>query len=122
MKRAMFCGVLFLSIAGISSLTAHAADKSDYPILIHVSSSQTRWFQGFLYQDLKVLIDSKHFLLTSLGPNSRVLPVGDYQARLCRNDTKQSPMHFRQYELLLSDGKTVFYYDADSVHDAESMH
>jgi hypothetical protein len=69
---------LFVPLAGATS------DSADYPITVHVSSSQL--YAGSL--QLNVVIEGKKYCLS--GGYGAVLSPGDYKAKLVKDEHKTS--------------------------------
>jgi hypothetical protein len=68
-----------------------------------------------LGQRLDVTIDGRHLVLEGnqivgktkiIGGEVWVLPVGDYKARIKKEDTAPNGVYWRQYEILLKNGST----------------
>jgi hypothetical protein len=117
MKRSILFAVFSLAfVITPSTYVAHAADAKDFPIKVHVSSSEVRPC-GFMYspsyaQCLAALIDGKKYELGRINKlNRENFPIhtGDYQARLVKDEAKEAGEFYREYEILFSDGKTVNY-------------
>ena len=87
----------------LASLTpaAPVPNPSDYPVTIHVSSSQ--FVSGF--QQLEGIIDGKPYELSGPFVNG-LLALGDYKARLIKDEHKTTYESNQEYELLFSDSKT----------------
>jgi hypothetical protein len=107
MKRALLSSLLFLLTASLLPLAASAADKPEYNIKIHVSSSELVLRRGLEFQYLTVLIDGKHYRLINSRSASGLLRLGDYQARLVRETAPAVSEYDREYELLFADGKSA---------------
>ncbi len=62
----------------------------------------------FWEHHLNATIDGKKYELTSIHPlkNVFVLRVGDYKAKVLKEDTSKSYEYQRSYELLYPDGQT----------------
>ena len=100
MKRAALVVLLLLGTL------APAAQKPDeYPITVHVTAS---YYRGGVYGhqlELDVVIDGRKY---SLGgtTNNGLLALGDYKAKLVRDDHKTTYESYQEYELLFPDKKT----------------
>jgi hypothetical protein len=79
---------------------------SDYTIAIHVYSSEALLGSGM--QQLSVIIAEKHYELEA-NTNTKVLPVGDYMARISYDKIDPNQEYVRVYELLFADGTTRRY-------------
>jgi hypothetical protein len=86
---------------------------------IHVSKSTLEIVPvnklNSLEQRLDVFIDGRHLTLEGDGVVGKkkiigvavwVLPIGDYKARVKKEDTAPNGVYWRQYEILLKDGST----------------
>jgi hypothetical protein len=96
-----------LAILLLLSTFATAADPkpADYAITVHVSATRIA-FAGRGVQDLDVIIDGKKFeLISDLGVG-QLLALGDYKAKLVRDDHRTTYDSDRVYEFLFPDGKT----------------
>ena len=100
MKRAALVVLLLL---GTLALAARTPDE--YPITIHVTSS---YYQGGIFGHqlgLDVVIDGRKYSLAGTT-NNGLLALGDYKAKLVRDDHKTTYESFQEYELLFPDKKT----------------
>ena len=79
---------------------------SDYTIAVHVYSSEA--IPGSGIQQLNVTIDEKHYELQAYAV-AKVLPVGDYKARISQDKIDPNQEYVRVYELLFADGTTRRY-------------
>jgi hypothetical protein len=94
---------LVLFVSPFIPLAGAAPGAADYPITVHVSSSQ--WAANYL--ELNVTIDGKKYLLS--GPYYGVLSPGDYKAKLLTDTHKTSYEASQTYEFLFPDNKTRKY-------------
>jgi len=106
--KSLLCAVL-LSCASVASLAQNGPAK-EYPIKVHVSSSELHGFAMQEQQVLRVVIDGKKYQLIAVGSRPWALPVGDYQARITVDKPVQGGQYERRYELMFPDGKTAQYY------------
>ncbi len=60
-------------------------------------------------QQLAVLIDGKKYELLASGIQMDLLRVGDYNAKIVKDETARSYEYARTYEFLFADGKTRQY-------------
>jgi hypothetical protein len=90
-------------ILPFTPLAAATPGPADYPITVHVSSSE--WNANWL--QLSVTIDGKKYLLS--GPYYGVLSPGDYKAKLVTDTHKTSYETYQTYEFLFPDNKTRKY-------------
>jgi hypothetical protein len=90
---------------------ALAKDKSDadYPITLHVTSSRfDRGPEGSCcyVQHLFVALDGKKYELSDEKVRKDLLHIGDYKAKIAK-DEQDHPFEFkREYEILLPSGET----------------
>jgi len=109
--------ILIALVAATFSMTActssaHAADSKDFPIKVHVSSSELKFTGGLIYQINSVLIDGKKYELEHHNKLTGIvfpLHPGDYQARIVKNEEGDEGQFEREYEILFADGKTLKY-------------
>lgn len=100
-----------ITLAVLLALSAFAWAKenpnlADYTINVHVSASRTA--SGGVHnawQRLNVLIDGKKYELESGFPNE-LLALGDYKARLIKDEHPTTYDSFQVYEFLFPDQKT----------------
>ena len=98
---------LTLATLLLLSTLAHAADPkpADDTVTIHVSA--TRIATGaHIAQDLDVIIDGKKYELLSQLAIGRLLVLGDYKAKLVKDEHKSTYDEFQTYEFQFPDGKT----------------
>jgi len=81
---------------------AAAPNPNNYPITIHVTSSQI----VDQYQDLDVVIDGKQYELSAPQVRHGLLALGDYKARLTKDAHKAAYESEQIYEILSPDNKT----------------
>lgn len=88
-----------------------ASVASDYNLIVHVSSTRmVRHGDSPYYQNLTVTVDGKKYELESLHPPNSLLILGDYKARLVKDQHWAGPYDsYRVYEFLFSDNKTRQY-------------
>jgi hypothetical protein len=60
-------------------------------------------------QHLNVLIDGKRYELSDTMPRTDLLRVGDYKAKIFKDETERPYEYQRTYEFLMSDGGTRRY-------------
>ena len=97
--------VIFLLLC---SASCWAAPASDYNLNLHVSATRMVREPGSLvhYQSLMVTIEGKKYELESLDRPNALLMLGDYKARLVKDQHWAGPYDsYRVYELLLPDNK-----------------
>jgi hypothetical protein len=102
---------LTVAVLLLLSASAFATDpkSADYTVTIHVTSSRIA-LQGneFPFQELNVTIDGKKFELRCRNVNS-LLPLGDYKAKLLRDEHSTAHDSSETYEFLFADKKTRKY-------------
>lgn len=91
--------ILFL----MSSLAwAGSTDPTDYTVNVHVSKS---YYGSHGEQRLKVLIDGHKCELSATG-DTMLLALGDYKARLVKDEHRGTYAVHKVYEFLFPDKKT----------------
>ena len=83
-----------------------------YTITVHVlgshltddCSSTCVWAQH-----LSVTIDGKKYELEDASPRTDLLHIGDYKAKIVKEDTSKTYAYLRTYEFLFADGQTRKY-------------
>ena len=106
--KSLLC-IVFLLCASVASFAQNGPAK-EYPIKVHVSSSEQQGDGMHQQQVLRVVIDGKKYQLIAIGSRPWALPVGDYQARVTQDNPIQGGQYERRYEFIFSDGKTAQYY------------
>ncbi len=110
MKRSILFAIFAAAFAiTASTYAAHAADPKDFPIKVHVSSSEQQGSGMQQHQVLRVVIDGKKYQLIALNSMPWALPVGEYQARITKDEPIKGGQYERRYELLFPDGTTAQY-------------
>jgi hypothetical protein len=101
MKKLAFVILLF-------SAVAWAADPNpaEYTINVHVSASRMVW-EGSpaLSQELDVIVEGKRYVLFSSNVNA-LLALGDYKAKIVKDEHRTAYDSFQVYEFLFPDKKT----------------
>ncbi len=100
--------IAFLLSASVGSIAQNGPAKQ-YPIKVHVISSELRGSSNPDLQVLRVVIEGKKYQLIGLGSKPWALKVGDYHARIVRDRPIQAGQYERRYELIFPDGKTAQY-------------
>lgn len=77
-------------------------NPAEYTVSVHVSSSTIAASR----QDLSVVIEGKNYNLESELTPSTLLALGDYKAKLVRDEHKTSYDSLQIYEFLFPDKKT----------------
>jgi hypothetical protein len=101
---------LSMFVLAIASATCFggSSTSSEYPIKVHVTSSIFQMGGERLCEYLQVQIDGKKYSLANCAVRSP-LHVGDYQAKILKDETKGAARFEQRYELQFSDGKTTKY-------------
>jgi hypothetical protein len=86
-------------------VTRATAGPNDYPVTIHVSSCHL-WLNTNL-MEVDAVINGKKYVL--LSPYYGVLTLGDYRAKLVRDEHKATYDSKQTYEFLFPDNKTRRY-------------
>lgn len=82
-------------------------NPAEYTIDIHVSRSRLVVEDGRYYkQKLSVVIDRRKCELAEYGATNWLLAIGDYRAKLIKDEHRGTYDSYRIYELLLPDNKT----------------
>jgi hypothetical protein len=81
------------------------AAPDEYTVNVHVTSSYFVVSDGSTRQWLNVVIDGKKLQLFDAS-NGYLLALGDYKAKLIKNDQKTPYESYRMYELQFPDKKT----------------
>ena len=105
--KSLLC-IIFLLCASIMGF-AQNGPKKEYPIKVHVSSSEQQEINMARQQILRVVIDGKKYQLISVNWMPWALQVGDYRARIVKDKPIGVGQYDRRYELIFSDGKTAQY-------------
>ncbi len=105
MKRTASIALLFFS-----ALAWAASAGADYTIDVHVTATRMVRDPGTIgrFQYLNVIINGKKFELESEGMPNALLSLGDYKARIVRDDHWRGAAYdsYRVYEFQLPDKKT----------------
>jgi len=106
MKKIALCIVLLLS-----TFSWAAPSPDEYSINVHVSSSHWVMSPAILvgpepFLRLNVIIDGKKYDLESVNYPNTLLVLGDYKAKLVKNEHRGGYDSFQVYEFLFSDHKT----------------
>jgi hypothetical protein len=106
-KNITLFALLFLSSALLWAGTG--TNPADYTVNVHVGASRMVHYEekSVAYsQVLNIVIDGKKYELESYGAVNALLAVGDYKAKLVRNDRHGTYDSFRVSEFLFPDQKT----------------
>jgi hypothetical protein len=111
MRRAFIAG-LFLA-ASLAWAEKPAPNPADYTIAVHVQRSRlvSQCVSGtcLMVEHVDVVIDGKKFELSEETYRQDLLRVGDYKAKIFKDETTRAYEYQRTYEFLLPDGKTREY-------------
>lgn len=113
MKKALF--VLLLLVPTVTMAAKPIPNPSDYTITVHVLSSHMTdevapTGPPLGSQHLVAVIGSKTFDLLSVHTDFDLLRVGDYKAKIVRDEKPNAYEYYRIYEFLFPDGKTHQYH------------
>ena len=117
MKQLLLVAALVLAIStgGAVGRASPKVDPSQFTVDIHVSKSSLEVIpdrpSNGVAQRLDVTIDGHHLVLDGFSavrnkPGPWLLPVGDYKARVKKENTAPNGAYWRTYEVLLKDGST----------------
>jgi hypothetical protein len=93
--------LLFVTVHGLAA----DSDQSDYAVTIHVTSSSL----DRNFQVLSVVIAGKNYSLISENAPGLLLALGDYKAKLVRDEHKTAYESHQTYEFSFPDKKTKRY-------------
>jgi len=102
--------LFFMSAAVYAQQLTHSA----YQLKVHVVSSKVSGScatkrTGFNCAVLNVTIDGKKYRLEGNCGSVNVLRVGDYPARIVKDEAEGPAAYRREYEFLFADGETGRY-------------
>ncbi len=100
--------VVLFALLLVSTFVWAAPNPDEYLINVHVISSYFVASPGMFeksvtVQKLNVLIDGKKYELTALASKSGLLALGDYKARLVRDEHKTAYESYVAYEFSFTD-------------------
>jgi hypothetical protein len=116
MKIALYA-ILLLTPA-LALAAKETPNPADYTVAVHVQSSRLVLSCGDVtngnsictwYQRLTVIIDGKKVEIES-GAVKNLLRVGDYKAKIAKDETQHAYEYSRTYEFLFPDGQTRQYF------------
>lgn len=107
----------FLLLAPALAFAADKPNPADYTVTVHVQSSHlidicSSYIKGATCnwtQSLTVLIDGTKYEIMDQHYGNAVLRLGDYKARIVKEDTSHAYEYTRTYELLFADGTARKY-------------
>jgi hypothetical protein len=112
MRKAILALLLFAPAISWAVKEKPAPNPADYSIAVHVQSSRLARSQllgGITVQRLTASIDGKKYELEERRFSYDVLHVGDYNARIIKDQTQQAYEYQRTYEFLFPDGQIRQY-------------
>jgi hypothetical protein len=113
--KALPAAALLFSLIVVCAHSAAGAeaknDPSQYPVTVHVSAAASASPSNYAVEILTVTIDGKHYQLAGSGFSGKVccsglINLGDYHAKLMKDQHKTSYESLQQYEILFPDGST----------------
>jgi hypothetical protein len=114
MKKAL--PLLFLTLVTASAEAARAdkPNPANYTTVVHVQASRIVYLCQSpdlcsLWQQLQVTIDGKKYGLSTNIKSYSILRVGDYNAKVNKDQSKNAYEYDRSYEFLFPDGATRVY-------------
>ena len=78
-----------------------SVNPADFSVTVHITHAFLEGVQNHLHLD--AVVDGKKYQMESLD-GSTMLHVGDYKARVVRDDEKKSDLFTKAYEILFPDG------------------
>ena len=103
MKRIVLCNLLLLSALAWAGTNPNPAD---YTTRVHVRASRMAPDGGARWQELDVVIDGKSYELVSDDVPNTLLALGDYKAKLVKDEHRAAYESYQVYEFLFPDQKT----------------
>ncbi len=104
-----FLAVILATTTTTFAFSEKPSDSADYTVSVHVQSSRKITVcegQGCTTeQHLIVLIDTKKFDLMELGRRTNLIRVGNYKAKIVKDETPAPYEYRRVYQILFPDGK-----------------
>jgi hypothetical protein len=100
--------IALLALLVLAPLTSAAPNQDEYSITVHVSSSYIVPGAGSS-PILSVIINGKKYGL-NYGYNGTLLALGDYKAKLIKDEHKTAYESDQVYEFLFPDNKTRKFY------------
>jgi hypothetical protein len=112
MKKLIFGLFLVAPLQGFAQTPPAPTVPAAYTVTVHVvgshltddCSSTCVWAQH-----LSVTIDGKKYELEDASPRTDLLHIGDYKAKIVKEDTSKTYAYLRTYEFLFADGQTRKY-------------
>jgi hypothetical protein len=89
-----------------------STNPADYPLTVHVQSSRLYDLCApncIWVQHLFIAMDGKKYELTDTTPRHDLLRVGDYKARISKDEKGHDYEYEREYEFLLTGGEVRSY-------------
>jgi hypothetical protein len=115
MSKILIAILMFAPLLALAQKSGPSA--SDYTIAVHVQSSQLVNVCGSdnkgsscgMAQKLNVTIDGKKYEMEEQRPRIDLLRIGDYKAKILKDETSRPYEYERTYEFHFADGKTRRY-------------
>lgn len=102
MKKIALALLLLCSLAWAGPIP----NPAEYTVNIHVSASRMVPEHGARFQGLNVVIDGKKYELESEYASNVLLALGDYKAKLVKDEHKVTYESYQVYEFLFPDQRT----------------
>ncbi|MGD0478791.1 MAG: hypothetical protein ABSA42_01395 [Terracidiphilus sp.] len=116
MKKALLA--IFLVLPAMALAEKQPANGADYTVAVHVQSSRLVEFCSDVSngsslcnweQVLSVVIDGNKYELESAKAAANLLRLGDYKAKITKDESAHAYEYNRTYEFLFPDGQTRQY-------------
>jgi hypothetical protein len=112
MEKAMKRVILAILLIVPALASAQYLTSADYNVDVHVRSSRLVYLcprTCSMFQHLSVLIDGKKYEIEDEKSRSDLLRIGDYKAKISKDETTRAYEYKRAYEFLFPDGQTRRY-------------
>jgi hypothetical protein len=114
MKKIFILFAFLLLSPNLARAEKPKPNSADYTIDIHVQSSRLVMECGGgvgcrLMSHLNVVINGKKLELSAGLSREDLLRVGDYKAKIAKDETTRTYEYLRTYEFLFADGQTRLY-------------
>ncbi len=101
--------LLLLLLASSCCWAAPKPDPAQYNVNVHVSGTLTIEYENTMQQQMQATIEGKKYVLHGGSGVIWVLKVGDYHAKVVKDETRNGVEYMRSYELLFPNGETRRY-------------
>jgi len=111
MKKSLFAILLFMPTLAFAK-DKPSTNPADYPLTLHVQSSRLvdLCAPGCIWvQHVFIVMDGKKYELTDTTPRHDLLRVGDYKARISKDEKGHDYEYDREYDFLLPGGEVRKY-------------